>query len=406
MSTLTIWGAKELTGGATGALDAINGASLTDGDGAIVFTTSGLRLYVLDEDSAETESSPAIIKPDTNAGDKRWLNIFTVSAAEIDREEQTATDGQTLFTLSSIIYATNTNALLVFLNGELVPSSSVTETSTTSVTLATPCAEGDVVEFMASTTLAFADIQTATNAAQAAQAAAEAAQAQCDADVIATAADVVSTNADAVSTAADAAAAAQSAIDAAAAVCGVKVSSDDTTPGDLETKLLAGNGITMTTGNPGGAETRTVALDFASQAEAQAGTSTVDAMSPARTKDAVDYRTECLIVACGAEDGAVAAGTGIVTFRMPYAMTLTAVRASLVTASTSGAVTIDINESGTTILSTKLTLDQDEKTSTTAATAAVISDAALADDAEMTIDVDGAGTDAEGLKVTLIGRRA
>ena len=97
-----------------------------------------------------------------------------------------------------------------------------------------------------------------------------------------------------------------------------------------------------------------------------------------------------------------------VTFRMPYAMTLTAVRASLSTAQASGSIfTVDINEGGTTILSTKLTIDNTEKTSTTAATAAVISDSALADDAEITIDIDQIGNgSAKGLKVTLIGYRA
>ena len=65
---------------------------------------------------------------------------------------------------------------------------------------------------------------------------------------------------------------------------------------------------------------------------------------------------------------------------------------------------MDINEAGTSIISTKLTIDNTEKTSVTAATAAVISDASLADDAEITIDIDqiGDGT-AKGLKVTLIG---
>ena len=87
-------------------------------------------------------------------------------------------------------------------------------------------------------------------------------------------------------------------------------------------------------------------------------------------------------------------------------MTLTAVRAPLTTASSSGIPTIDINEGGTTILSTKLTIDANEKTSTTAATPAVISDTVLADDAEMTIDIDVAGTGAAGLKVYLIGTRA
>lgn len=116
--------------------------------------------------------------------------------------------------------------------------------------------------------------------------------------------------------------------------------------------------------------------------------------------------TECLIIPVGDETTSITTGTAKVTFRMPYAFTLSAVRASLTTVSSSGIPTVDINENGTTILSTKLTIDENEKTSTTAATAAVISDASLADDAEITIDIDVAGTGAKGLKVTLIGSQA
>ena len=115
---------------------------------------------------------------------------------------------------------------------------------------------------------------------------------------------------------------------------------------------------------------------------------------------------EVIGIAVSDEETAITTGNAKVTFRMPFAMTLTAVRASLTTASTSGLPTFDINEGGTTILSTKLTIDANEKTSTTAATAAVISDSALADDAEITIDIDVAGTGAKGAKVYLIGRRA
>jgi hypothetical protein len=115
-----------------------------------------------------------------------------------------------------------------------------------------------------------------------------------------------------------------------------------------------------------------------------------------------------LVVAASDETTALTTGTAKVTFRMPHAMTLTGVRASLSTAQASGSIfTVDINEGGTSVLSTKLTIDNTEKTSTTAATAAVISDSALADDAEITIDIDqiGDGT-AKGLKVVLIGTRA
>ena len=88
---------------------------------------------------------------------------------------------------------------------------------------------------------------------------------------------------------------------------------------------------------------------------------------------------------------------------MPEAATITAVRASVTTAPAGSVLTVDINESGSTILSTKLTIDAGEKTSTTAATAAVISDTSIADDAEMTIDIDGIGssTAGAGLKVTI-----
>jgi hypothetical protein len=112
-------------------------------------------------------------------------------------------------------------------------------------------------------------------------------------------------------------------------------------------------------------------------------------------------------LAASDETTALTAGTAKVTFRMPYAMTVTEVRASLTTAQASGSIfTVDINEAGTSILSTKLTIDNTEKTSTTAATPAVISDTALADDAEITIDIDqiGNGT-ATGLKITIIGTR-
>lgn len=114
---------------------------------------------------------------------------------------------------------------------------------------------------------------------------------------------------------------------------------------------------------------------------------------------------EAIQIAISDETTALTTGVSKVTFRMPYGFTLTEVRASLSTASSSGLPTFDINESGTTILSTKLTIDANEKTSTTAATAAVISDTSLADDAEITIDIDTAGTGAKGAKITLLGYR-
>ena len=111
--------------------------------------------------------------------------------------------------------------------------------------------------------------------------------------------------------------------------------------------------------------------------------------------------------ACSDETTVITAGTNKVTFRLPTAFTLTEVRASLTTAQSSGNIfTVDINLGGVSILSTKLTIDNTEKTSITAATPAVISNTTMTDDGEITVDVDqiGNGT-ATGLKITLIGFR-
>ena len=113
-----------------------------------------------------------------------------------------------------------------------------------------------------------------------------------------------------------------------------------------------------------------------------------------------------MTIALSDEATPITAGTSKVVFRAPFAMTLTKIpRASLTTGSTSGIPTVDINEDGNSILSTKLTIDANEKTSTTAATTAVLSDSTIADDAELTFDIDVAGTGAKGLKVTLYYKR-
>lgn len=135
---------------------------------------------------------------------------------------------------------------------------------------------------------------------------------------------------------------------------------------------------------------------------------TGDRPTQANFADFVDTATQVeLMLDVGDQTTNLTTGTAKKTFRMPFAMTLTAVRASVSTAPVGSTIVVDINEGGSTILSTKLSIDASEKTSTTAATPAVISDAALADDAEITIDIDqiGSGTAGAGLKVVLIGSR-
>ncbi len=107
-----------------------------------------------------------------------------------------------------------------------------------------------------------------------------------------------------------------------------------------------------------------------------------------------------------ADATAVTSGAAKKTFRMPARVWLTEIRGSLVTAQASGtAMAIDVNEAGASIFSTTLTFDNTEKTTVTAATPAVISDPAIADDAEITIDVDTVGTGGAGLRLTFIGIR-
>jgi hypothetical protein len=118
-------------------------------------------------------------------------------------------------------------------------------------------------------------------------------------------------------------------------------------------------------------------------------------------------KTQCLAIACSDETTALTTGTNKAKFINPFStvFNVTAVVASLSTAQASGSIfTVDINEAGTSILSTKLTIDNTETNSSTAATPAVISDASIAAYAEIEVDIDqvGDGT-AKGLKVYLIG---
>lgn len=145
-------------------------------------------------------------------------------------------------------------------------------------------------------------------------------------------------------------------------------------------------------------------VELATTAEAAAQTDTARAVTP----QGLAFKPESLCVAASDETTNLTTGTAKVTFRMPYAFTVTDIRGSLSTVATGASLlTVDVNEGGTTILSTRLTFDASESTTTTAATPRVISDSSLADDAQMTIDIDQIGntTPGRGLKVCLIGHQ-
>lgn len=115
-----------------------------------------------------------------------------------------------------------------------------------------------------------------------------------------------------------------------------------------------------------------------------------------------------MVVACSNLTTALAATVAQMTFPWPRAVTLASVHAFLVTPQTAGSTfTVDVNEAGSTILSTKITIDNGETDSTTAATAPVISDPNIAAMAKITVDIDqvGDGT-AKGLYLVFLGTRA
>ena len=132
------------------------------------------------------------------------------------------------------------------------------------------------------------------------------------------------------------------------------------------------------------------------------------AMLPGPPPDINDW----FVIAASDEINDLSTGTNKVYFRMPFAGTLLAVKATVNTAPTDANIEVDINEdtgSGpVTLLSTKLSIDASETTSTTAAVPAVISNSVLVDDAEMTIDIDQVGSTikGKGLKVYLKTRRS
>lgn len=105
------------------------------------------------------------------------------------------------------------------------------------------------------------------------------------------------------------------------------------------------------------------------------------------------------------QDLVFTADTDVVVLAGMQGCTVLAVRAGLKNVSTAGVITFDLNDSATTMLSTKLTIDQDEATSLTAAAAAVISVRDHADGWTLKMDIDTAGTANSGWFVGLLLRR-
>jgi hypothetical protein len=110
-------------------------------------------------------------------------------------------------------------------------------------------------------------------------------------------------------------------------------------------------------------------------------------------------------IALSDETTAITTGTNKVTLYAPYAFTITDVRASLTTSGSSVTTTFDIKNGGTTIFSTKPTIDAGKYTTATSATPRVITGTTVALDAKLTIDITSIGTNATGAKIYIIGNK-
>ena len=114
---------------------------------------------------------------------------------------------------------------------------------------------------------------------------------------------------------------------------------------------------------------------------------------------------QIMLIDVGDEDSNLTTGTAKKTFRIPYNFNISEIRANVNTAPVGSTVIVDVNQNGTSILSNKISIDASEKTSSTAASACVLSNPFLSKDDEITIDIDqiGSSTAGKGLKLVVIG---
>ncbi|KKL68292.1 hypothetical protein LCGC14_2126470, partial [marine sediment metagenome] len=194
-------------------------------------------------------------------------------------------------------------------------------------------------------------------------------------------------------------------------------------PGVDHSGLSGGTGITEVAGafSCDAASTTAVGCpELATIAETTTGTDAARVVTPDGLAGSVFGQVEVQMVLFDFTT-AVATGDGKFYFHIPtgsklIGMNLIDVVGAVITVSSSGAITVDVARcapvatgnpcSGTVadVLSTNLTIDQDEDSSNTAATPSVV-DTSLDDvivDQMWRIDVDGAGTGTKGLIVTLI----
>ena len=120
-----------------------------------------------------------------------------------------------------------------------------------------------------------------------------------------------------------------------------------------------------------------------------------------------DNNTTSFVVACSDETSDLTTGDDKAQIRLPFQFELTDITANVNVAPVGSAISIQVQEDGSDILSTPITIDVTNTTSESAAAQPVISDSTLAANSIISIDLDqiGSSTAGTGLKVNLIGYR-
>lgn len=135
------------------------------------------------------------------------------------------------------------------------------------------------------------------------------------------------------------------------------------------------------------------------------GAGTKQVFATPHGKDLRAARFETISLYPTTPDGNLAAGTDLDRTVLRKDFYVAAVYGYCNVAPTGSGVTFDINDDGSTILSTKLTIDQSEKDSTTAATPYVLSSNSIAANSVVSVDCDSADSSdtAAGVEIQLVG---
>jgi len=197
--------AVALTGGGTGALDKIDGMDLSDLDAAMVVTGNKAYFYTLDDSSGASESSPGVISPDTNAGNKRWIlkgnaligdykGNWAASTAYVERELVKDTSNNNIYYCSTS--HTSSGSQPISTNADSAKWTLIVDAAA-AATSATAAATSATAAASSASTASTQASNASTSASNASSSASSASTAQTNAETAETNAETAESNAEA-----------------------------------------------------------------------------------------------------------------------------------------------------------------------------------------------------------------